>query len=113
MSEELPVIPSDNDERFLIELEFVQNLCNMKYLQYLAQMKYFDDEAFMNFLIYLQYWKQPNYTKHLIFPQCLSILDALIHKPAFRKELPFAQFIDFCHQQQGLSWLHSDKITKS
>ena len=44
----VPPIPDDN-ERYLIELEFVQSLANMKYLNYLAQNKYFEDPAFVRF----------------------------------------------------------------
>jgi hypothetical protein len=69
-------IPPDT-ERFLIELEFVQNLSNPKYLLYLSQNNYFKDPEFVNFLIYLQYFKKPEFLCHLIFPQCLAFLDAV------------------------------------
>ena len=44
-------IPEDS-ERYLIELEFVQSLANMKYLHFLAQNKYFDNKAFVSSLFY-------------------------------------------------------------
>lgn len=69
-------IPPDT-ERFLIELEFVQNLSNPKYLLYLSKSNYFKDPEFINFLIYLQYFKKPEFLCHLIFPQCLAFLDAV------------------------------------
>ena len=72
-------------DRFEIEFEFVQNLSNVGYLQFLAQDKLFEDEAFLGFLEYLRYWKQPEYLMHLRFPQCLAFLDALIDNPDFRK----------------------------
>jgi mediator of RNA polymerase II transcription subunit 31 len=93
-------IPSD-DERFLIELEFVQNLSNAKYLSYLAQNKYFQDPSFMEFLRYLRYFKEPEYLRHLIFPACLPFLDALIDNPRFRQELLSPVFIEHIHAQQG------------
>jgi mediator of RNA polymerase II transcription subunit 31 len=103
------VIP-ENDKRLLIELEFIQNLSNPKYLNYLAQNGYLQQDCFINFLKYLQYWKEPQYTKLLVFPQCLSFLEALIYNPSFRRELLIPQFIDYIHQQQGLLWMN--KYTK-
>jgi mediator of RNA polymerase II transcription subunit 31 len=105
------LVPILND-RFLIELEFVQNLCNIRYLGYLANNKYFDDMHFMNFLKYLRYWKNDGYIQHLMFPQCLKFLDELIDNEAFRKELSVPQFIEYCHQQQGLCWLHGFELSK-
>jgi hypothetical protein len=96
----------DEDERFLIDLEFVQNLCNIEYLHYLAQNKYFEDAAFLNYLKYLRYWKKPSYMTFLLFPQCLDFLDILISSPRFRKELNVPQFVAYCHEQQGLQWMY-------
>lgn len=100
----------DEGKRLLIELEFVQNLANPKYLSYLAQNGYFNQDCFINFLRYLQYWKNPEYAKLLVFPQCLSFLDTLINNASFRRELLIPQFIDYIHQQQGLLWMN--KFTK-
>lgn len=97
--------PSEED-RFLIDLEFVQNLCNIEYLHFLAQNKYFDDSAFINYLKYLRYWRAPEYITFLAFPQCLDFLDALISSPRFRKELNVPQFVSYCHEQQGLQWMY-------
>jgi SOH1 len=93
-------LPSD-DERFLIELEFVQNLSNPKYLSYLAQNKYLQDPSFMEFLTYLRYFKQPEYLRHLIFPVCIPFLDALIDNARFRQDLLSPVFIEHIHAQQG------------
>eukprot|EP01138_Halocafeteria_seosinensis_P014868 gb/GECG01015178.1/.p1 GENE.gb/GECG01015178.1/~~gb/GECG01015178.1/.p1 ORF type:complete len:175 (+),score=23.01 gb/GECG01015178.1/:1-525(+) len=91
--------------RFLMELEFVQCLANPKYLHYLALWGYFDDGAFVQYLGYLQYFKQPKYAVHLTyardsptvrestdcyglvsyrFPQCLFFLERLQDK-SFRE----------------------------
>ena len=94
------VLPSD-EERFLIELEFIQNLSNPKYLSYLAQNRYFQDASFMEFLRYLQYFKEPKYLRHLIFPTCLTFLDELISNAHFRQGLLSPAFIDHIHAQQG------------
>ena len=105
-------IPPD-DERFLIELEFVQNLSNAKYLSYLAQNKYFQDPKFMEFLRYLRYFKEPEYLRHLIFPACLPFLDALIDNPRFRQELLSPVFIEHIHAQQGCTIADYKPLTSS
>jgi len=93
-----------DERRLVVELEFVQNLCNAKYLLYLAQNRYLVDERFMKFLRYLRYWKRPEYSRLLIFPQCLAFLDNLIENELFRKELTLPPFADFVHAQQGSHW---------
>ena len=62
----------------------------------------------MNYLKYLRYWKQPEYSRHLVFPQCLRFLDALIDDDNFRREISFGPYVEFCHQQQGLHWQFDD-----
>lgn len=94
-------LPPD-DERFLIDLEFIQNLSNPKYLSYLAQNKYFQDASFMKYLEYLRYFKDPQYLRHLLFPTCLCFLDALIDNSKFRQELLSPVFIEHIHAQQGI-----------
>ena len=100
--------PADDDERFLVELEFVQNLANPKYLQYLAQNRYFQDDQFMNFLRYLRYFQQVEYARHLVFPQCLAFLDALVSRPQFVEDLANPFFVEHLHAQQGLFWQFSN-----
>lgn len=74
--------------RFQVELEFVQCLANPNYLNckllfkkytliniveinstvlfsVLAQRGYFKDQAFVNYLKYLLYWKEPDYAKFI------------------------------------------------
>ena len=99
---------SDRD-RLLVELEFVQNLSNPVYLHFLAQNKYLVDEAFLNYLQYLRYWKQPEYARLLKFPHCLTFLDALCDNATFRANLCFVQFRDFLHQQQAVHWMFESK----
>jgi mediator of RNA polymerase II transcription subunit 31 len=97
-------LPASEAERFLIELEFIQNLSNPKYLQQLANGRHFNDPNFTEYLKYLRYFKEPKYLRHVVFPQCLAVLDALIENPAFVKALSNPQFIDELHLQQGLFW---------
>ena len=91
-------------DRLLADLEFVQGLCNVRYLHYLSINKFFADPAFLAYLEHLRYWKQPEYTRLLQFPQCLKFLDALINSEDFRAELALPPFIEFVHQQQGAHW---------
>ena len=94
----------NESDRFIADMEFVQALCNVRYLHYLSINKYFADPAFMAYLEYLQYWKRPEYSRLLQFPQCLKFLDVLIESENFRTELGIPSFVDFAHQQQGASW---------
>ncbi|OAG32012.1 mediator of RNA polymerase II transcription subunit 31 [Nematocida displodere] len=91
-------------KRFLQELEFVQCLSNPNYLQHLYQKGYFNKKEFKDFLVYLQYWKRPEYAQHLIFPQTLNILNLLIHSEEFVESLKYKQVADFLSSQQYFQW---------
>lgn len=110
LNQELTLLPPP-DKRLLIDLEFVQNLANVRYVSFLAQQKYFDKPEFINYLRYLRYWKQPEYAQHLLFPQCLAFLEALIDNEEFRREIALPQFVDFVHQQQGLYWMKGENVS--
>ena len=71
------VLPDDRN-RLIVELEFIQSLSNPVYLTHLSMNNFLDDEAFINYLRYLRYFKQPEYMCLLKFPQSLRFLDALI-----------------------------------
>ena len=43
----------------------------------LARERFFEEEAFVKYLEYLQYWKDPQYARFLMYPQCLAFLDLL------------------------------------
>ncbi len=97
----------DDAVRFHVELEFVQNLSNPKYLNYLAQNGFLQQDKFISYLKYLTYWKQPQFLSYILFPQCLRFLDALIDNPMFCRELSVPQFVEFVHAQQGAGWCQS------
>ena len=65
-----PDPPSDarsaNRARFELELEFVQSLANPFYLHSLAQQGILNQPAFINFLKYLQYWKEKDYARLIL-----------------------------------------------
>ncbi|KAL3314716.1 Mediator of RNA polymerase II transcription subunit 31 [Cichlidogyrus casuarinus] len=95
----------DSKLRFQTELEFVQCLANPAYLNFLSQQGCFDKPEFINYLKYLQYWKDPPYSKFLFYPYCLHMLD-LLQSPEFRHEVakqPVRRYID---QQMILHWQH-------
>ena len=84
-----PELPSD---RFELELEFLQMLASPAYLHYLAINEYLSDSAFMDFLKYLRYWKQPEYVKFVSYPHSLYFLDLLTENERFRRELKNVAF---------------------
>lgn len=95
--------PDDGRQRFLLELEFVQCLANPTYIHYLAQNRYFEDEAFIGYLKYLQYWQRPEYTKFIMFPHCLYFLE-LLQNANFRNAMAHPANKELAHRQQFYLW---------
>lgn len=89
--------------RWEIELEFVQSLSNIPYVNYLAQNNYFNDENFINYLNYLQYWTQPEYSKFLVYPNCLHILK-LLQDENFRKNIINQDFMNSLMNDMVKRW---------
>jgi mediator of RNA polymerase II transcription subunit 31 len=94
------------ENRFELELEFIQCLASPAYLHHLATTGVLADRDFLDFLEYLQYWKQPEYVKYLNYPHCLYFLDLLLNNAIFRRELGNLRFRNFVHEQQFYSWQH-------
>lgn len=108
-------ISSLPDNRFELELEFVQALASPAYLHFLATSKteegdrlLLQEPAFQAYLQYLfQTWTKPEYSRFLSYPHALYFLELLIEKPSIIvKEWTLPQFRNFCHQQQFLAWQH-------
>ncbi|PON71071.1 Mediator complex, subunit Med [Parasponia andersonii] len=95
--------PDDGRQRFLLELEFVQCLANPTYIHYLAQNRYFEDEAFIGYLKYLQYWQQPEYIKFIMYPHCLFFLE-LLQNANFRNAMAHPGSKELAHRQQFYYW---------
>ncbi|XP_025014094.2 polyadenylate-binding protein 1 isoform X2 [Ricinus communis] len=95
--------PDDGKQRFLLELEFVQCLANPTYIHYLAQNRYFEDEAFIGYLKYLQYWQQPEYIKFIMYPHCLFFLE-LLQNASFRNAMAHPGNKELTHRQQFFFW---------
>lgn len=71
----------------------------------MALRGYFKDSAFINYLKYLLYWKEPEYAKYLKYPMCLYFLDLLQYEH-FRREVVNSQCTKFIDDQQILLWQH-------
>jgi mediator of RNA polymerase II transcription subunit 31 len=97
------------ENRFELELEFIQSLASPAYLHHLATQAYFQDPAFISFLRYLQYWKSPEYAKYIKFPHCLYFLELLCDNDTFRKELVNVPFRNFLHEQQFYNWQYRSR----
>ncbi|KAJ6808185.1 mediator of RNA polymerase II transcription subunit 31 [Iris pallida] len=95
--------PDDGRQRFLLELEFLHCLANPTYIHYLAQNRYFEDEAFINYLKYLQYWQRPEYIKFIMYPHCLFFLE-LLQNANFRNAMAHPANKELAHRQQYFFW---------
>ncbi|GIX61875.1 SOH1-like protein [Babesia caballi] len=100
------MIEAENDDqvRFEAELEFVQCLGNPHYLHYLSKEGYFEDERFRAYIIYLQYFRRPEYVKYVKYPYCIRILELLLDD-AFVRSLSNRQAIEAIEEQLQAHWL--------
>lgn len=108
----------ENRKKFEIELEFVQSLAHPFYLHALAQQGYFEKPEFINYLRYLNYWREcvcyyrhtplishrREYIKFITYPHCLHNLDLLM-EPSFREAIKHQDVIQALHRQQYSVWL--------
>ncbi|GHJ86448.1 hypothetical protein NliqN6_2850 [Naganishia liquefaciens] len=92
-----------NTDRFEVELEFIQCLASPNYLHELAIQGYLEDPAFLNFLEYLEYWRQPEFAQHIVYPTCLKHL-SLLKQPMFRLYLKDVGTVDELHNQEIWHW---------
>ncbi|KAH8827958.1 SOH1-domain-containing protein [Flagelloscypha sp. PMI_526] len=93
-----------NRARFELELEFVQALANPFYLQSLAAQNILDEPAFINYIKYLQYFKEKDYVRFIHYPHALHYLELLQHEE-FRAMLKKDEaFREFLHQKQFDHW---------
>lgn len=92
------------DNRFELELEFLQCLASPAYLHHLATTGMLNDPQLLLFLEYLKYWKQPEYVRYVTFPHAFYFLDLLTTNERFRREIGNVAFRNFVHEQQFYSW---------
>ncbi|OBA21438.1 SOH1-domain-containing protein [Metschnikowia bicuspidata var. bicuspidata NRRL YB-4993] len=97
----------DLPSRWEVELEFVQSLANIQYVNFLAQNGYFSDPAFLAYLEYLNYWQDAKYAKYLVYPNCLHIL-TLLQKESFRKDIVKPDFMNTLMNDMVHKWLRQD-----
>ena len=69
----------------------------------LAQNRYLDDPAFVEYLYYLQYWRELPYVRYIAFPHCLRMLE-LLQSKSFRTAMKRADFKDYVLHQQTCHW---------
>lgn len=53
----------------ILNLQFLQCLASPNYLYELASKGYLDDPAFINYLDYLSYWREPKYAQFILYVQ--------------------------------------------
>ncbi|KAI0302329.1 SOH1-domain-containing protein [Multifurca ochricompacta] len=92
-----------NRKRFELELEFVQALANPFYLHSLAQQGILYQTAFINYLKYLQYWKEKDYARFILYPHALHHLELLQHAE-FRLEILKDEWRERLNQKQFDHW---------
>lgn len=92
-----------NRNRFELELEFVQALANPFYLHSLAQQGILYQPAFINYLKYLQYWKEKDYARFILYPHALHHLELLQHAE-FRSEIMKDEWRESLNQKQFDHW---------
>lgn len=93
----------DLPTRWEVELEFVQSLANIQYVNYLAQSEYFSEPAFIAYLEYLMYWKDEKYSRYLVYPNCLHIL-TLLQNEEFRKNVVNPEFMNALMNDMVKRW---------
>jgi mediator of RNA polymerase II transcription subunit 31 len=101
------------ENRFELELEFVQALASPAYLHFISTYRDGDGPVLLQdpqFLAYLKYlkdtWTRPEYSRFLSYPHALYFLELLCLDQSERisKEWTIPAFRNFCHQQQFLAW---------
>ncbi|KAJ2457396.1 suppressor of hpr1 [Coemansia sp. RSA 2424] len=92
-----------NQERFEVELEFVQCLANPWYINIIAQQGFFDKPEFVNYLKYLKYWQRPEYARFVVYPHALAFLD-LLQQKSFREEMKRVDEATRIHELQYHHW---------
>lgn len=76
-------------------------------MNYLAQNNYLNDESFVNYLNYLQYWTEPQYAKFLVYPNCLHILK-LLQDENFRKNIINQEFMNNLMNDMVKRWQNNE-----
>jgi mediator of RNA polymerase II transcription subunit 31 len=78
----------------------------------LAAQGYLLDGKFIRYLDYLQYWKEPQYAKFLVYPHCLRFLDLLQHEEIRKLLTEDRTFHLKLLDQQFYHWLYRRRHTQ-
>ncbi|KAA8912716.1 SOH1-domain-containing protein [Sphaerosporella brunnea] len=105
MAAQPQLLPQPTRTRLEIELEFVQCLANPFYLNYLAHTKVLDDERFIRYIEYLEYFRQPEYAKLLTYPVYSLRALTLLKQPRFRMDIANPGLAQEMVQQMVTSFL--------
>jgi len=98
--------PEAGETRFKIELEFVQLLADMTYVQFLGSQGFLNKPAFMRYLEYLlKTWSAPAYFEYVRFPLGLTHLRLLTQDSSFREAAASAEFAGAVRKAEYESWL--------
>jgi len=73
---------------------------------------YLLDGKFIRYLDYLHYWKQPQYSKFLVYPHCLRFLDLLQHEEIRKRLTEDRTFHLQLADQQFYHWLYRRRHTQ-
>ena len=95
--------------RLLTDLEFVQSLANPDYLGELAKRGLFEDKAFVNYLAYLKYFEQPEYSGLISYPSAFWIL-RMLQDEGFRKQLNTPEARTILREHLMLSWASNEEV---
>jgi mediator of RNA polymerase II transcription subunit 31 len=99
--------PARARTRFELELEFVQLLANPHYVAYLAGDGFLADAAFCRYLLYLaDTWSQPEYARHVLYPNGLAVLRALAGSEDLRRAAGHPSFAARLAEQSMRAWHH-------
>lgn len=98
--------------RWEVELEFVQSLANIQYVNYLAQNDYLSDPTFIEYLKYLNYWKDAKFAKYVVYPNCLHIL-TLLQNEEFRTSIVNPGFMNTLMNDMVKKWQEVDDVFKA
>lgn len=101
----------DTDLRFEKEREFVEFLANPKYIMHLCNEGYFKDQAFLNYITYLQYWRKPEYIPHIkyVLVSFIVIICSHVHSLFFLENLQHESFRDAFKYQKNVDAMHDNQ----
>lgn len=87
---DVPVQEMKPPSRFEVEIEFVNSLSNINYINYLVKNKnLLNDSKFLRYLLYLYvtYCCNVEFKKYIIYPNCLVFIKILVNNIVTEEEI--------------------------